>query len=430
MTISVLLVDDSAFMRVFTTDLIEREGSIKVVGTARNGQDALKKLKQLKPDVITMDVEMPVMNGIEAVQAIMQEMPTPIIMLSTLTTQGADATLQALRYGAFDFMAKPTNPTPDHLTQLSAELVAKIKAASSAAVHRIRPLPAPPALPARPASGRRTGSVSPITPPAVAPTMPPTVRPTVRPVSPQQSRPEAKPATIQNESAQVQPPGTPAQSRSSAPTNHIGRSPVHDQHDHGQQSRRQIVALGTSTGGPRALDYVLPQLPADLPAPIVIVQHMPPNFTKSLADRLDRQCALKVVEAQDGDVLEDGVVYIAPGGQHMTVKYRQGAYVIALDTSAKRHEHRPSVDVLFESVAALPNVIAHYVLLTGMGNDGAAGMALGKQAGAASTIAESQQTCVVFGMPKSAIELNCVDYVLDLPQIAPQIIACVEHANA
>lgn len=418
MTTTVLIVDDSAFMRVFLTDLIDRDEQIEVVGTARNGQDAIEKIKQIRPNVVTMDVEMPVMNGIEAVRILMETCPTPVIMLSTLTTQGADATIQALRYGAFDFMPKPVDATADRLTEISTELVAKIKAAAAAGAHTIKPLPAPtkPApqrgIPKRwnpPGRGSATTAPQASTPAAPTPAAP---TPAPTPVQAQPSVPVA--------------PTKSAPAPAAAPKfGQAGKGTTKPAAPSANRDVHQIVALGTSTGGPRALDYLLPQLPATLEAPVVLVQHMPPNFTKSLAERLDHQCELKVVEAEDGDRLQNGVVYIAPGGRHMTVEYRQGAYVVALNDTAKRNEHRPSVDVLFESVAALPRLTKHYVILTGMGSDGASGMAIGKEKGATTTIAESQLTCVVFGMPKSAIERGCVDHVLDLQHIAPQIIASV-----
>lgn len=350
MTVRVLVVDDSAFMRVFLGKFIEENPKLELAGTARNGQDAIEKTKALRPDVITMDVEMPKMNGIEAVRTIMREVPTPVIMLSSLTKDGADATVQALQFGAFDFLAKPEDHSPMGLSELAEQLDAKIMAAAKIPVQRF-----------------------------VVSDKPKVVLP--------------------EQMAHMTPPP--------------------------KEKVKQVVAIGTSTGGPRALNYILPKIPADFPCPIVIVQHMPAKFTKSLAERLNSQSQIEIVEAENHQVLENGKVYIAPGGLHMRVISRFGQFLISLEETEKRNEHRPSVDVLFESIAVLPNILKHYILLTGMGSDGARGMLKGKASGAASTIAESSNTCVVFGMPKSAIELDCVDYVVDLHEIPKKMKECV-----
>ncbi len=347
MSIKVLIVDDSAFMRVVLSKLLEQDSLIQVIGTARNGREAVERVKSLHPDVVTMDIEMPELNGIDALKSIMRECPTPVIMLSSHTTEGAEATLDGLKYGAFDFLAKPENLYKANLDAIGAELLIMVKSAAKTQVQRLAPW---------------------VFNPVMTPRSP--VRLTVKT----------------------------------------------------DKKVRQIVAIGTSTGGPRAIETVLTSLPASIGCPILIVQHMPPNFTKSLADRLHRLCQISVVEATHNQVIENGVAYIAPGGYHMEVVFRNGQYRIGLNEQPKRNEHRPSVDVLFESVAALDDVKKHYVLMTGMGNDGAQGMLIGKQKGASSTIAESQKTCVVYGMPKAAIELNCVDQVVPLPMIGEKII--------
>ena len=348
MSIKVLIVDDSAFMRVVLAKLLEQDSLIQVIGTARNGREAVERVKSLHPDVVTMDIEMPELNGIDALKSIMKECPTPVIMLSAHTTEGAEANLDGLKYGAFDFLAKPENLYRANLDAIGAELLVMVKSAAKTQVQRL----APPV------------SNSVMTSPRSS------VRPTVKT----------------------------------------------------DKKVRQIVAIGTSTGGPRALETILTSLPASIGCPILIVQHMPPNFTKSLADRLNRMCQIGIVEATHNQGIENGVAYIAPGGYHMEVVFRNGQYRIGLNEQPKRNEHRPSVDVLFESVAELDDVKKHYVLMTGMGNDGAQGMLVGKQKGASSTMAESQKTCVVFGMPKAAIELNCVDQVVPLPMIGEKII--------
>ncbi|MHB1627927.1 MAG: protein-glutamate methylesterase/protein-glutamine glutaminase [Bacilli bacterium] len=360
MSIRVLIVDDSAFMRVFLSKLLMQDPLLEVVGTARNGRDAVAQVRKLHPDVVTMDIEMPELNGIDALKSIMRECPTPVIMLSSHTRQGAETTLDGLKYGAFDFVTKPENAYKANLDSVGAELLAKVKSAAKTQVQYLAPPSSAAAGPQSPAGSASSDPVAPLRGPA-GPTA-----------------------------------GTDKQVR-------------------------QIVAIGTSTGGPRALETVLTSLPATIDCPLLIVQHMPPNFTKSLADRLNKICKIAVVEATHQQLVEKGVAYIAPGGFHMGVVFRNGQYRIDLNEQPKRNEHRPSVDVLFESVAELEGVKKHYVLMTGMGNDGAQGMLMGKQRGAVSTMAESQQTCVVYGMPKAAIELNCVDRVAPLSGIAAKI---------
>jgi len=348
--IRVLAVDDSLFMRKLIKRLIEEDPELTVAGVAANGEEALRMADQLNPDVITMDVEMPGMNGLDAVSAIMRLRPVPIVMLSSRTQEGAETTIEALRRGAVDFVGKPSGSTSVDLYKVKQELVSKVKAAAKAPKSALRQLAEP-----RPAFARR---------PAAA---------------------------------------------------------VNLEASHGLKTFSQIVAIGTSTGGPRALDAVLSALPADYPNPVLVVQHMPPKFTKSLADRLDGLCAIRVSEAVDGESLHGGHVYIAPGDRHLTVAEKHGEYRVKLADDPLRSGHRPSVDVLFESVARLSKLKRHYVLMTGMGQDGARGMLLAKELGAASTIAEAQETCVVYGMPRSAIELGCVEHVVPLDRIAAKI---------
>ena len=353
LAIRVLVVDDSALMRIMVSKMLEEDADIEVVGTARNGLDALTRIGKLDPDVVTMDIEMPELDGLSALKRIMNECPRPVIMLSSLTTAGADATVDALRHGAFDFLAKPGVRAGD-LSGVAGELVAKVKLAARTSVRRLQGTPI-----------QRTA-------------------------------------------------GPPGLSRSAGTS----------------QTRKvtQLVAIGTSTGGPRALDAVLSSLPKTMPCPILIVQHMPPKFTLSLARRLDGSCAIHVVEAQHHQVLENGTAYIAPGDFHMAVSGRDGQYRIILNQDPKRHEHRPSVDVLFESLALLPNIARHLVLMTGMGNDGAVGMMKAKKAGA-STIAESEHTSVVYGMPKAAVELGCVDHIVPLPRIGQELLSLIQDTT-
>ncbi|MFC3799375.1 chemotaxis response regulator protein-glutamate methylesterase [Cohnella sp. GCM10012308] len=349
--IRVLVVDDSIFMRKLIKRLLEEDPEIEVPGVATNGSEAVRMAQELQPDVITMDVEMPGMNGLDAVSAIMRSRPVPIVMLSSQTQEGAVATIDALRRGAVDFVGKPSGSTSFDLYKVRTELVTKVKAASKTQKAALKP------------------------------------------------QAEARPAVAKRAAA--------GSGREESP---------------GFKTFGQVVAIGTSTGGPRALDAVLSALPAAFAYPVLVVQHMPPRFTKSLAERLNTICEVRVSEAEDGEALRGGRVYVAPGDRHLTVVEKNGEYLVKLTEDPLRSGHRPSVDVLFESVARLSRLKRHYVIMTGMGQDGARGMLLAKELGAASTIAESQETCVVYGMPRSAVELGCVEHVVPLGRIAEKIV--------
>ncbi|GAA3406615.1 chemotaxis response regulator protein-glutamate methylesterase [Paenibacillus hodogayensis] len=352
----VLVVDDSVFMRKIISDMIAEDGRFEVADTAKNGLEAVEKAKRLRPDVITLDIEMPEMNGLEALKRIMADNPTPVVMLSSLTEEGAAETIAALEIGAVDFVRKPSGSISLDLFKVKSLLLDKLAIAVMTRMARPQPV--------RP------------TPPVA------NVRPTP-------SFPAAKPKelTINGSGGRVE----------------------------------RLVAIGTSTGGPRALQQVISALPAELPAPVLVVQHMPPNFTKSLATRLDSTSAIKVVEAANGDRLRNGVVYIAPGGWHMIVKRDDMGYRVCLTKDEPRSGHRPSVDMLFESLLPFRELKRHIVLMTGMGSDGARGMQALKQAGALTTIAESSETCVVYGMPRAAVELSCVTHELPLYRIAAKL---------
>lgn len=344
--IRVLVVDDSAFMRKLLSDLFSAEADFEVLDTARNGKDALEKVKRLKPDLITLDVEMPVMDGINALEAIMKEMPTPVVMVSSLTHDGAEATLRALELGAVDFVAKVAGPISS-IQSISTEIVGKCRAAVRANVSQLLKKPTVFAKP--------------------TPVIPYT---TVIP------------------------------------------------------AKEKIVAIGTSTGGPRALQEVITRLPGDLPCGVVIVQHMPPGFTKSLADRLNTISSLTVKEAEHNDIVRPGMVFIAPGDRHMLIERDGDKSVIKLNQNPQVGGHRPAVDPMMDSVAKVYGSRAVGVILTGMGQDGSKGMQeIKRQNGY--TIAEDQTTAVVFGMPKSAIELGIVDRAVPLTAIANEIIKAV-----
>jgi two-component system chemotaxis response regulator CheB len=362
----VLVVDDSAFMRRIITDLITEDPGFAVVGTARNGEEAVRKVRELAPDVVTLDVEMPLMDGLRALEIIMRECPVPIVMLSSLTDAGARETIRALELGAVDFVQKPSGSISLDLHKVQRELLDKLKAAVRARVPRA----AEGAAESRPATAggpeHRTGDRA-------------------------GGREEGR-------------PGVAAAGPHAAPDGAGG--PV-----------GRIAAIGTSTGGPRALQTVLSALSADFPAPILIVQHMPPVFTKSLADRLNALCAIRVREAEHGEALEPGTAYIAPGGRHMEAERAVGGrYRIRLTDDPPVNGHRPSVDVLFDSLVPLTELKRVAVIMTGMGADGARGLKRLLDSGA-QTVAESEETCVVYGMPRAAVNLQAARHVARLHDI-------------
>jgi len=344
--IKILIADDSAFMRKLLSDLFSAEPDFVVIDTARNGQDAVDKVKRLKPDLITMDVEMPIMDGITALEMIMKDTPTPVIMISSLTRDGAEATLSALELGAVDFVAKPAGIISS-TASIGHEIVAKVRMAVGAKVPKF-------------------------------------YEKTVK-----------APAMI----------------------NPVFRRTIVD-------SDEQVVAIGTSTGGPRALQEIITKLPGNLPCGVVIVQHMPPGFTKSLSERLNSLSSVTVKEAEHNDVVRPGLVLIAPGDYHMTIEREGNKRVIKLNQNPPLSGHRPAVDPMMESVAKAYGQGAVGVILTGMGHDGAKGIQAIKQK-LGYTIAEDQSTAVVFGMSKSAIELGVVDKVAPLSTIATEIVKAI-----
>ncbi|WP_141692581.1 protein-glutamate methylesterase/protein-glutamine glutaminase [Paenibacillus pectinilyticus] len=367
-TYNILVVDDSVFMRKIVSDLISENPQYKVIGTAKNGQEAIEQVKLLRPDAVTMDVEMPVMNGLDALHHIMAEQPTPVIMLSSLTQEGAAETIKALEWGAVDFIRKPSGSISLDLYKVKLLLHEKLHMAVRTKMNAIPTSQAHSQIP-------KTNAFS-------LPVM--NAKETVR-------QPESKAPVMQ----------------ASANFNHV-------------------VAIGTSTGGPRALHQVISNIPAGFPAPILIVQHMPPNFTKSLAQRLNDISQIRVVEAADGDVLHTATAYVAPGGWHMVVyKDTNRTYKIRLTKDEPVSGHRPSVDVMFDSLRSMTELKRHVVLMTGMGSDGAKGMLSLRQSGATTTIAEAEETCVVYGMPRAAVENQAAMHVLPQQDIAVRLSKCV-----
>lgn len=354
--VKVIVVDDSVFMRKILSDLINSHPNIEVIDTARNGEEAIEKIKKQRPDVVTLDVEMPKMDGITALKELMKVSPVPVLMLSSLTKEGADATIKALQYGAVDFIAKPSNIFKIDVEDTKEELLRKIIVASKVKLRKktFKDIHSPKIT--KRINYRKNKNLD-------------------------QKRSEGK--------------------------------------------AKKIVAIGTSTGGPRALQALLPNIPKNIDASFVIVQHMPPGFTKSLADRLDSISDINIKEAENNDILLPGHAYIAPGDQHMEVIKESSRFKIKLNSNPTVSGHRPSVDVLMNSIASIgiDNVIG--VILTGMGSDGAKGLKKIKE-NSGYIIAQDEESCVVFGMPKSTIKLGVVDKVVPIYDISDEIIKAVE----
>lgn len=368
--VKVLVVDDSALMRQLITRHLGAQPDLQVIGTAMDGQDALKKIADLKPDVVSMDVEMPRMDGLTSLRRIMRENPLPVIMFSTLTALGTRATIEALAAGALDFVTKPSSPA--QLGPMVEELTEKIR---------------------------------------VAATVPPSRFTRRFLVTPQPARPAPH------------APGTTRAIGTRRVSEQAGNiSPVQVQR---QAGRTSLVVIGCSTGGPAALQQVVPALPRDFSAPVVVVQHIPVGFSKPLAEHLDRKSHLEVRHAQNGDSLIPGRVLVAPAGFDLTFHGRIGSATVALDKGSAPVPpggFRPSVDVVMTSAAQVFGDAVMGVLMTGMGRDGAMGMKEIKKYNGR-TIAEAESSCVVFGMPRAAIEAGAADRVAPLPQIVSEIIS-------
>jgi len=374
MAVKVLVVDDSGFFRRRVSEILSADPTIQVVGTATNGKEAIDQALALKPDVITMDYEMPMMDGITAVRHIMQRCPTPVLMFSSLTHEGARVTLDALDAGAVDYLPKnfeDISRNPDKVKQLLCEKV-----------HTL----------AR--SNRRFGSYA-----SPAPAATPA------------------PASSHAPAAGV---GSPAAARSALPARAPAAAPAAAAAP--KRKPYKLVAIGTSTGGPVALQRVLTQLPANFPAPIVLIQHMPAAFTKAFAERLDKLCRISVKEAEDGDMLRPGLALLAPGGKQMMVDGRGTVKILPGD---ERLNYKPCVDITFGSAAKSYGDKVLSVVLTGMGADGREGARLLKQGG--STVwAQDEASCVIYGMPMAIVKANLADAVYSLDEIGKHLVeACV-----
>ena len=376
MAVKVLVVDDSGFFRRRVSEILSADPTIQVVGTATNGKEAIEQALSLKPDVITMDYEMPMMDGITAVRHIMQRCPTPVLMFSSLTHEGARVTLDALDAGAVDYLPKnfeDISRNPQKVQQMLCEKVHTISRSNRRFSAYSSPAPAAAPAASTPAASSLHSS-------APAPRA-------------------AAPAPAARAPA-------PAQAHSPAPK----RKPY------------KLVAIGTSTGGPVALQRVLTQLPASFPAPIVLIQHMPAAFTKAFAERLDKLCKISVKEAEDGDVLRPGLALLAPGGKQMMVDGRGTVKILPGD---ERLNYKPCVDITFGSAAKSYGDKVLSVVLTGMGADGREGARLLKQGG--STVwAQDEASCVIYGMPMAIVKANLADAIYSLDEIGKHLVeACV-----
>ena len=344
--ITVLVVDDSAFMRKSISLMLESDPEITVLATARDGRDAINKIKDLHPDIVTLDVEMPNLDGLSALKIIMKECPVPVLMLSSITTEGADATFQAMDLGAIDFISKDLSSVSANIINVKEELTAKVKAIARSK-----------SLLTRFNFGKR---------------------------------------------ASTQHQGLPANKN----------LPLVD-----PQQDFEAVLVGISTGGPQALFQFLPQLPASFPLGIAIVQHMPPRFTKSMADRLDGLCQLSVKEAETGDKLLPGSVLIAPGGRQMTFEAGHESLTAIISDEPTSSIYRPSADIMMVSAASAVSKPFVGLIMTGMGKDGLHGLRLIKKKGGC-VLAQNEETCIIYGMPKAAVEDGIADYILPLEQIS------------
>lgn len=382
MTVSVLVVDDSGFFRKRLTEILTSSGQIKVVGAATNGREGVELAEKLRPDVITMDYEMPVMDGISAVREIMRKHPIPVLMFSSLTYEGARVTLDALEAGAVDFLPKNFEEIARDNSQLQKILIERILD-----VARSRP-------------GNRSPAPSRAEPSAPASRAP---EPAGRP------RPEPAPRQRPDTRAPAAPAGFPGETE--APRRHGRRGPA---------KHYAVVGIGTSTGGPVALQRVLTVLPATFPAPIVLVQHMPASFTPAFAERLNKLCRIEVRQAEDGDVLRPGLALLAPGGKQMMVENRGGQPRIRILPGDERLNYKPCVDVTFGSLARSFPGKTLGVILTGMGSDGKEGCRMMKQSGS-DIWSQDEKSSVIYGMPMAVAKAGLTDDVLSLDEIGPRL---------
>ena len=346
--VKVVVVDDSAFMRKAIQTMLEKDTEITVVGTAKNGEEGLEKVRDLDPDVVTMDIEMPKMDGLTALRHIMMEMPRPVLMISSLTTEGAEATLKALELGAVDFIPKQLSRVSLDIVRIEEDLQFKVRAIAG---RKLRPL---------------------------------------RPRAPDAAKSEA----MERKRTRMKPSGS------------LGRD---------------VVAIGVSTGGPPAVQEVLSGLPSNFPAGILIAQHMPGAFTGPFAKRLDGVCELRVKEAEHGERFTPGTAYVAPGGMHLRIDQKVSHINVVVSEEPREALYKPSVDELMGSVAAGVGRRALAVILTGMGHDGREGVRALKEKGGRA-LAQSDESCVVYGMPKAIVDAKLADRVVDIEDMSEAIV--------
>jgi two-component system chemotaxis response regulator CheB len=358
--IRVIVVDDSALVRSLLAEIINRQTDMECIGTANDPLIAREMIREMNPDVITLDVEMPRMDGIDFLGRLMRLRPMPVVMISTLTERGAEVTMRALELGAVDFVAKPRVGLASGLNDLATQIVDKIRVAAVAHVRR---------------------------------------------------------APVRSAASIVHPEAAGAPAPAPAPTAALL----------GRVSTEKLICIGASTGGTEAIREVLVHMPADSPA-IVITQHMPPGFTTSFAARLNGLCQITVKEAVNGERILPGHAYIAPGGKQFHIARSGANYVAVVDDGPPVNRHKPSVEVLFKSAAAVVGRNAYGIMLTGMGNDGAAAMREMKDAGSYNYV-QDEASCIVFGMPREAIAHGAADEVLPLTQIAAALIARLRGAT-
>jgi len=353
--IKVLVVDDSALVRKIITDILESDPMMEVVGTANNGKSAIFKNQTLNPDVITLDIEMPILDGLQALKEIIRTNPKPVIMMSVLTQHGADATFKALEYGAVDFIPKPSSVLSLSVEDIAELLITKIKAVYKSEIKF-----------------------------------------------------HVKEEDYENR---------PTETTIFEPVEETRAGPVALK----KRESSKVIGIGTSTGGPSALLKVFQNLPKEVPTPILVVQHMPAGFTSAFAERLNNTCLMNIKEAVDGDELWPGWGYIAPGDKHMIVEKKKNKSIIRISEGDKVSGHRPSIDVLFNSIAETSKADSFGVIMTGMGKDGSQGILKIHQTGGY-TLAQNEETSVVYGMNRVAVEIGAIREIVSLSEIAQRIV--------
>lgn len=415
--IRVLIIDDSAVVRKVVSDALAHDSEIEVVGTAMDPYIARDKIVQLKPDVLTLDIEMPRMDGLTFLKIIMEERPLPVIIMSSLTKAGSHHAMEALRLGAVDVLGKPGGSYS--FGDLGPQLIDKIKTAATAKLRRPSPTRAPFRRPAAPNLPATNSSASPSAPPPGSPAAPSqtsNLKPQVQP-APASSRPpiatNSKPPIV----------ATPRPVAPVAPRPQLTVLPTATRHH-----PRRLILLGASTGGTEALRDVLTQLPGDLPG-IAVVQHIPAHFSRAFADRLNASCAFEVREAVDGDRLVPGLALIAPGNFHMMLQWATDGYRVRVADGPMVWHQRPAVDILFKSAVELVGQHAIAGILTGMGKDGAEGLLRLREKGAI-TFAQDEESSVVYGMPRAAWENGAAQRQVSLDSIPAHILQALATSSA